>query len=47
MPAKITVVSKTFDDKTTGQLIPYKRAVISGYVDGQLNELELSLIRLR
>jgi len=41
--AKFEIKTKTFDDPKTGNVIPYDRLVVSGYVMGKLREVELKV----
>jgi len=41
--ATFTIETKTFDDPKTGNVIPYDRFVIKGYVLGKLREVALKL----
>lgn len=41
--AKYEIVTKMFDDKSTGNVVPYDRFVVSGYVFGKERKVELKV----
>lgn len=41
--AEVKIVKRSFTDKTTGVITPYKRLVITGSINGEVFSLELKL----
>lgn len=43
MSVKVEVLTKTYTNETTGEITPYKRLGLVGYIGGQKHTLEIKL----